>query len=91
MSLFLSSEESIDCIIINTSPLRSEIELISRRYWESLTNSLRAAIVNDVTVVQEFLQNSLQFLNNVPMEETSITESGMKYEKMMSELPKVRE
>ncbi|XP_028896482.2 cytoplasmic dynein 2 heavy chain 1 [Zeugodacus cucurbitae] len=86
-----NSEESIDCIIINTSPLRSEIELISRRYWESLTNNLRTAIVNDVTMVQEFLQNSLQFLNNVPMEETSITESGMKYEKMMSELPKISE
>ncbi|XP_053958646.1 cytoplasmic dynein 2 heavy chain 1 [Anastrepha ludens] len=86
-----NSEESIECIIINTSPLRSEIELISRRYWESLTNSLRTAIVNDVTVIQEFLQSSLQFLNNVPMDETSITESGMKYEKMMTELPKVSE
>ncbi|CAD6999081.1 unnamed protein product [Ceratitis capitata] len=86
-----NTEESIDCIIINTSTLRSEIELISRRYWEALTNSLRAAIVNDVTVIQEFLQNSLQFLNNVPMDETTITESGMKYEKMMSELPKISE
>ncbi|XP_036340109.1 cytoplasmic dynein 2 heavy chain 1-like [Rhagoletis pomonella] len=82
-------EESIECIIINTSPLRSEIELISQRYWESLTNNLRSAIVNDVTTIQEFLQNSLQFLNNVPMGDTSLTESGMKYEKMMSELPKV--
>ncbi|XP_067623203.1 cytoplasmic dynein 2 heavy chain 1-like [Eurosta solidaginis] len=84
-----NSEESIDCIIINTSTLRSEIELICRRYWEALTNSLRTSIVNDVSVIQEFLQNSLQFLNNVPMDETSITESSMKYEKMMSELPKV--
>ena len=72
-------------------PLRSDIEHISRRYWEALANSLKASILNDITVIQEFLQNALQFLQNVPMDESSITESGMKYEKIMTELPKVTE
>ncbi|XP_030382925.1 cytoplasmic dynein 2 heavy chain 1 [Scaptodrosophila lebanonensis] len=83
------SEESIDCIVIDVLPLRSDIELIGRRYWEALASSLRSSILSDVGVVQEFLQSALQFLQNIPMDEGSITESGMKYEKIMSELPQV--
>lgn len=83
------SEESIDCIVIDIMPLRSDIEYLSRRYWEALANSLRTSILNDVGSVQEFLQNALQFLQNVPMDEGSISQSGMKYEKIMSELPQV--
>ncbi|EDW04137.1 GH10144 [Drosophila grimshawi] len=83
------SEESIDCIVINVMPLRSDIEYLSRRYWEALSNSLRSSILNDVQAVQEFLQNALQFLQNVPMDEGSISESGMKYENIMRELPQI--
>lgn len=83
------AEESIDCIVINVLPLRSDIEYISRRYWESLANSLRTAILTDVSLIQEFLQSALQFLQNVPMDEGSISQSGMKYEKIMSELPQI--
>ncbi|BFF95328.1 cytoplasmic dynein 2 heavy chain 1 [Drosophila madeirensis] len=83
------AEESIDCLVINVLPLRTDIEFISRRYWESLSNSLRSSILTDVGVVQEFLQNALQFLQNVPMDEGSISQSGMKYEKIMSELPQI--
>ncbi|KAL7738788.1 hypothetical protein ACLKA6_008441 [Drosophila palustris] len=83
------SEESIDCIVINVLPLRTDIEYLSRRYWEALANSLRTSILNDIGAVQEFLQSALQFLQNVPMDEGSISQSGMKYEKIMSELPQV--
>ncbi|KAH8249647.1 hypothetical protein KR032_011100, partial [Drosophila birchii] len=83
------AEESIDCIVINVLPLRSDIEYISRRYWEALANSLRTAILTDIALIQEFLQSALQFLQNVPMDEGSISQSGMKYEKIMSELPQV--
>ncbi|XP_016964184.1 cytoplasmic dynein 2 heavy chain 1 [Drosophila biarmipes] len=83
------AEESIDCIVINVLPLRSDIEYISRRYWEALANSLRTAILTDVSLIQEFLQGALQFLQNVPMDEGSISQSGMKYEKIMSELPQI--
>uniref|UniRef100_A0A1I8MV06 Dynein heavy chain, cytoplasmic n=1 Tax=Musca domestica TaxID=7370 RepID=A0A1I8MV06_MUSDO len=86
-----SNEESIDCIVIDILPLRSDIEQISRRYWEALSNSLRSAILNDIAIIQDFLQNAIQFLENIPMDESSITESGMKYEKIMTELPKVTE
>ncbi|EDW77285.2 uncharacterized protein Dwil_GK18215 [Drosophila willistoni] len=86
------SEESIDCIVINVLPLRSDIEFISRRYWEALANSLRASILTDVDAIQEFLQNALKFLKNVPMDdEGSISQSSMKYDKIMGDLPTIAE
>ncbi|XP_059611101.1 cytoplasmic dynein 2 heavy chain 1 [Phlebotomus argentipes] len=86
-----NSEERIDCIVINLSPLRSDIEFISRRYWEALTNSLRSSILEDISVLEDFLHTSLQVLQNIPLDENGISEAGAKYEKITSELPKMTE
>lgn len=40
-------------------------------------------------MLQDFLNNSLQVLQNVPLDETGIAEAGVKYERIMTELPKV--
>uniref|UniRef100_A0A1A9WMF6 Dynein heavy chain, cytoplasmic n=1 Tax=Glossina brevipalpis TaxID=37001 RepID=A0A1A9WMF6_9MUSC len=86
-----NTEESIDCIVIDISPLRSDIEQLSRRYWEALSGSLKTSILFDVSVIQEFLQSASQFVQNIAIDEASITESSIKYEKIMTELPKIAE
>lgn len=68
--------------------MRSDIEFISRKYWETLANTLRASILKDISVLQDFLQNSLQVLQNVVLDETGIAEAGAKYERIMTDLPK---
>lgn len=75
--------------MINLVPLKSDIEFISRKYWETLANSLRTSILNDVSVLQDFLNSSLQVLQNVPLDEAGIAEAGAKYERIRTELPKV--
>lgn len=77
--------------MVNILPLRTDIEAISRRYWEALSTSLKTSILNDVSIIQEYLHSSLQFLQNVPMDEAGIAESGAKYERIVTELPKVRD
>ncbi|XP_055390537.1 cytoplasmic dynein 2 heavy chain 1 [Condylostylus longicornis] len=84
-----STEEVIDCFVVNVVPLQSDIEFINRRYWESLANSLRISILNDISEIQEFLQSSLKFLQNVPMHGALIAESGARYEKIVAEYPKI--
>ncbi|ALC40164.1 btv [Drosophila busckii] len=83
------TETTIDCFVINLQSLRQDIEQLSRRYWEALASSLRASILQHVETIQQFLQNALQFLQNVPLEESSISQSGMKYEQLKSELPTI--
>lgn len=71
--------------------MRSDIEFISRKYWETLVNTLRTSILKDISVLQDFLQNSLQVLQNVVLDESGIAEAGAKYERIITDLPKVCE
>lgn len=85
-----SDESRIDCFVINTSPIRSDIEFISRKYWEVLAYSLRSSILKDITILQDFLNTSLQVLQTVPaMEESYIEEAGEKCQRIIAELPTV--
>lgn len=92
MNIYLDfrTESRIDCFVINTSPLRSDIEFISRKYWETLTYSLRTSILKDMTTLQDFLNTSTQVLQSVTvMEEQYIEESAVKCEQIVNELPTV--
>lgn len=88
-SITHSSEDRLDCFVIDLLPLRSDIEFISRKYWETLANTLRTSILNDISVLQDFLHNSLQVLQNVVLDETGLAEAGCKYERIMTDLPMV--
>lgn len=85
------SEKEIDCFIVNYAPLCSDIDALSRRYWEALANSLRTSILDNISVLQEYLAYSFQVLQNIPQDEWGISESSAKYEKIVSELPKMTE
>lgn len=85
------AESRIDCFVINTSPIRSDIEFISRKYWETLTYSLRSSILKDLTTLQDFLNRSSQVLQTVAItEEQYIEESAIKCEQIVGELTAVR-
>lgn len=87
---YFRTESRIDCFVINTSPLRSDIEFISRKYWETLTYSLRSSILKDMTSLQDFLNTSTQVLQSVTiMEEQYIEESSVKCDQIVSELSTV--
>lgn len=83
------NEDRLDCFVIDLLPLRSDIEFIGRKYWETLVNTLRASILKDISVLQDFLHSSLQVLQNVILDETGIAEAGAKYERILIDLPKV--
>lgn len=85
------TESRIDCFVINTTPIRSDIEFISRKYWEVLTYSLRSSILKDLTTLQDFLNTSSHVLQTVTvMEEQYIEESAIKCEQIINELPMVK-
>ncbi|XP_001847712.2 cytoplasmic dynein 2 heavy chain 1 [Culex quinquefasciatus] len=85
------SEKEIDCLIVNYAPLCSDVDAISRRYWEALSNSLRTSILDSISVLQEYLAYSFQVLQNIPQDEWGISESSAKYEKIVCDLPKMTE
>lgn len=84
-----ATEHRVDCFVISVGQLRSEIEYISRKYWDTLAKSLKVSILQDIEELQTFVHTSLQVLQNVPMDDVGIAEAGVKYEKIMSSLPEV--
>ncbi|XP_053685293.1 cytoplasmic dynein 2 heavy chain 1 [Sabethes cyaneus] len=83
------SEKEIDCLIINYAPLCSDLDAISRRYWDALASTLRTSILDNISTLQEYLTYSFQVLQNIPQDEWGISESSAKYEKIVSDLPKM--
>ncbi|KFB35182.1 AGAP010790-PA-like protein [Anopheles sinensis] len=84
-------EKEIDCLLINYAPLCSDIEALSRRYWEALAGSLRTSILDSIAEIQEYLAYSFNVLQNIPQDELGIAESSAKYEKIIHDLPKMSE
>uniref|UniRef100_A0A182QV28 Cytoplasmic dynein 2 heavy chain 1 n=1 Tax=Anopheles farauti TaxID=69004 RepID=A0A182QV28_9DIPT len=84
-------EKEIDCLVINYAPLCSDIEALSRRYWEALASSLRTSILDSIAEIQEYLAYSFNVLQNIPQDELGIAESSAKYEKIIHDLPKMGE
>lgn len=85
------TELTTGCFVVNVAPLRADIEHIGRRYWETLASTLRMSILTDIEQLHMFVQTGLQVLQNVPFDESGIAEAGAKYERIMLELPAMRD
>lgn len=84
-----ATEHRVDCFVISVGQLRSEIEYISRKYWDTLAKSLKVSILKEIDELQIFVHTSLQVLQNVPLDDVGIADAGAKYERIMSGLPEV--
>lgn len=85
-----SNESRIDCFVVNTSPIRSDIEFIGRKYWDTLAYSLRSSILKDISTLQDFLHTSSQVLESMPpIEGNMIEEANDKCNQIILEIPKV--
>ncbi|XP_053681370.1 cytoplasmic dynein 2 heavy chain 1 [Anopheles nili] len=84
-------EKELDCLRINYAPLCSDVESLSRRYWEALAGSLRTSILDSIAEIQEYLAYSFNVLQNIPQDELGIAESSAKYEKIVHDLPRMSE
>ena len=81
---FYSSEQRIDCFVINLSPIRSHIEYIGRHLWETLAFSLRSSILDDISLLHDFTTSSLNVLQHIPNDEAGILSASLEYEKITS-------
>lgn len=52
--------------------------------------SLRSSILEDNSIVHEFITKSLSVLQHIPNDETSIISTSLKYQKIVEDLPWVR-
>lgn len=84
-----ATPEHIECFVVDVQPLKMDIELILRRFWESLSNSLRASIVAHLSTLDEFVRSALTTLQMVGTSSFGVAESSAKYERIKVELPQM--
>ncbi|KAJ8297986.1 LOW QUALITY PROTEIN: hypothetical protein KUTeg_024517 [Tegillarca granosa] len=62
----LPSQIKVDCITVNTMPVKAAIDDHIQRLFDALMNSLRKAITKDVGTIDEFLTNAMETLSKRP-------------------------
>jgi dynein heavy chain 2 len=74
-----SSDEKIECFTISLAPVRAEIDLQNRRYWDALASSLQTSILGEVTTIDKFITESTDALSKQPRSVDEISEAKSAY------------
>lgn len=85
-----SCDHKIDCFVVSTAPVRSEIELHNHRYWDALATSLYASIMFDVNTVDKFINESRRALEYEPQTLVEIGDMNNAYSKIVESAREVR-
>ena len=56
----------MECFTVSLAPVRAEIDLQNRLYWDTLTSTLQASILAEVASVDKFITESTDALSKQP-------------------------
>ncbi|XP_069942834.1 cytoplasmic dynein 2 heavy chain 1 isoform X1 [Cherax quadricarinatus] len=74
-----STEEKLDCFSISFQPLRVELEIMNRRYWDILVQSLHNAIIKDINTIEKFTEEAVDVLKKQPQTVEEIATASQKH------------
>ncbi|GLH06946.1 Dynein heavy chain, cytoplasmic, partial [Gryllus bimaculatus] len=83
------TEEKVECFAVSFLPVRAEIELHNRRYWDTLVTSLQSSIVRDVTTVEKFTVEATEALSHQPQTVEEIGTANQKHAEIMKKAPEI--
>lgn len=79
----------IDCITVSTSPVKSSIDDLLAKLFDTLLISLRRSVVNVYNNVDGFATKSMDDLNHVPQTIEEMGDVNEKYQSIMKDKPQV--
>lgn len=85
-----SSDEKLECFSISLAPVRAEIDLQNRHYWDTLTSSLQTTIITETVAVDKFISDSTDALSKQPRTVDEIGEAKSVYTDIIEKSSKVR-
>jgi len=83
-NFFSSSEVRYDCFVVNVNPLKLTIENQLRRLHDSMLSYLKSSIVRDANIIDTFVDQGFENLNDRPQTLDEIGESYKKHEELNS-------
>ena len=83
------TNEKIDCIQISFAPIRTEIEMLNRKLWDTLVNLLQRSIIHDITDIENFAVEAMETLRKQPQSVDEIGEANKKHKEYEERSPKM--
>jgi dynein heavy chain 2 len=84
-----SGKEKLQCISINYAPLRTEIELLNRKYWDILVVTLQRSIINDIESIEKFTSEATDNLRRQPQTVEEIGEANLLHKTYQQKSPEM--
>ena len=85
------ADEKINCISVSFAPVRTEIEMLNRRFWDSLVVSLQRSIIEDITTIEKFAIEAMETLRKQPQSVEEIGIANQKHLEYEKEAPAMME
>ena len=84
------SQIKVDCITVNTNPVKAVIDDHIQRLFDALLNSLRKAISTEVNTIDAFLKEAMETLSKRPQSVEEIGEANGKHSEFLKKKKEVR-
>ena len=78
-----SGKEKLDCIQVNYAPVRTEIELLNTKFWDTLVWTLKRSIISDNESVEKFTVEATESLRKQPQSVEEIGEANKAHKKFL--------
>lgn len=89
--LRMTSHEKIDCITVSFAPIRNEIDLLNKKYWDTLVSTLQRSIVNDIDNIEKFVTEATDNLRRQPQTVEEVAEANQKHTEYQQKTPDMME
>ncbi|XP_022324921.2 cytoplasmic dynein 2 heavy chain 1-like isoform X2 [Crassostrea virginica] len=86
----LPSQIKVDCITVNTNPVKAVIDDHIQRLFDALLNSLRKAISTEVNTIDAFLKEAMETLSKRPQSVEEIGEANGKHSEFLKKKKEVQ-
>ena len=80
-------DEKINCISVSFAPVRTEIEMLNRKFWDALMVSLQRSIIEDITTIEKFAIEAMDTLRKQPQSVEEIGVANQKHQEYEKEAP----
>lgn len=89
--LCIFSQIKVDCITVNTNPVKAVIDDHIQRLFDALLNSLRKAIAFEVNSIDVFLKEAMETLSKRPQSVEEIGEANGKHSEFLKKKKEVNQ
>ena len=69
----------MDCISVSFAPVRTEVELLNRKFWDTLVTTLQRSIIHDIEIIEKFATEAMATLRKQPQSVEEIGQANQKH------------